>query len=271
MLQIITDSSSEISQEEALELGIKIVPLGISFGDRAYSEGVDISKEEFYSRLATGEFPHSSMPSVEDFTRAYEETAGEETLVVLIASALSGTVNTARLAARDGGFENVHVYDSCATTCMLRIIVETAVKNREKTAEEVEKILDELRPRLRIHACLDTLEFLWKGGRIKKSVAVVGGLLGIKPLITFSLDGGVIMDGRAHGQKKALKALSDIFKKEDVDPDYPVYFLQTNTDVPPREVMRATGREDSRLFCICCAVGTHIGPNAAGLVYVVKE
>lgn len=271
MLRIITDSSAEFSEEEAKELWIIIVPLTVVFGDKAYLEGVEMQKDEFFRRLAEDEFPHSSMPSTEQFTDAYVKTEGEETLVILLASALSGTVNAAKLAARDGGFGKVRVYDSCATTAMLRIMVETAVRNRDKSAEEVIAILDALRPRLRIHACLDTLEYLYKGGRIKKSIAIVGGLLGIKPLITFTETGSVVMSGRAHGQKKALRALVDILKKEKIDEEYPVYFLQTDTDAPSREVMRMAGREDCRIFRICCAVGAHIGPNAAGVVYVVKE
>ena len=271
MLRIITDSSAEFSAEEAQELGIQVVPLTVVFGGEAYLEGVELSKEEFFTRLTQGELPHSAMPSAEQFIEEYIKTDGEETLVILIASALSGTADAARLAAKEGNFSRVHVYDSRCTTAMLRIMVETACKHREKSAEEVIAILDELRPRMRIHACLDTLEYLYKGGRIKKSIAIVGGLLGIKPLITFTEQGAVVMDGRAHGQKKALRTLSDILKKESIDEEYPVYFLQTDTDLPSREVMRQAGREGDKILRICCAVGAHIGPNAAGVVYVVKK
>ena len=270
MLQIITDSSAEFTEEEAKELGIQIVPLTVIFGDNAYREGVDMPKDEFYKRLPE-DFPHTSMPSTEDFTEAYIKTGGEETLVILISSALSGTQNTAKLAARDGGFSKVHVYDSLCVTAMLRILVETAVKNREKSAEDVIAILDELRPRIRLDACLDTLEYLYKGGRVKKSVAIIGGLLGIKPMIEIKTDGTVGMKGKSHGQRRALKTLADTCKQAKLDPDYPVYFLQTDTDIPVRSVMEEVGLQNNRIFRICCSVGTHIGPNAAGFVYVVKE
>lgn len=268
MLRIITDSSAEISEEEAKNYGIEVVPLTVVFGGTAYLEGVELTKDCFYERLLKGEFPRTSQPSQVQFTEAFERTEGEETLVILISSALSGTVNCARLAKEDGKFENVHVYDSLCTTAMLRILVETAVRNREKSAEEVIAILDGLRPRIRLFACLDTLEFLYKGGRIKKSVAILGGLFGIKPLVEIPANGTVVMKGRAHGQKKALKALAEEFEKARIDEAYPVYFLQTDSDRPPRGVMRAVGREDARIFRICCAVGAHIGPDAAGYVYV---
>ncbi|MDE6274563.1 MAG: DegV family protein [Clostridiales bacterium] len=270
MLNIITDSSAEFSEEEAKALGLRIIPLTVIFDGTAYLEGVDLEKDKFYERLLAGEFPHTSQPSTEQFREAFEATNGEETLVLLISSALSGTINAAEVAKRDGNFENVHIYDSLCTTAMLRILVETAIKNRTKSAAEVIAILDELRPRIRLHACLDTLEFLYKGGRIKKSVAILGGLLGIKPLIEITKEGTVGMCGKAHGQKKALRSLIDVLKSEALDKNYPVYFLQTDTDKPTREVMAGTGHEDDRIFRICCAVGTHIGPNAAGLVYVVK-
>lgn len=266
-MRIITDSSAEFDQQEAKALNIQIVPLTVIFGGQAYLEGQDMPKDEFYEKLKS-EFPHTSLPSAEEFKEEYLRCEGEETLVILISSALSGTVNAARLAAQE--FGNVRVYDSLCCTAMLRILVETAVKNRERGVEEVVNILDGLRPRIRLYACLDTLEFLYKGGRIKKSVAIVGGLLGIKPYITIPKEGTVVQAGRAHGQKKALKMLSDALKTADIDENYPVYFLQTDVDTPARAVMKEVGRENDRIFRICCSVGSHIGPNAAGVVYVEK-
>ena len=271
MLQIITDSSAEFSEEEARELGIKIVPLTVVFDGTAYLEGVELQKDEFFRRLLSGEFPHTSQPSVEQFSEAFAAAGGEETLVILISSSLSGTVNSARVAKKQGGFSNVYIYDSLCTTAMMRILVETAYRNRDKSAAEVIGILDELRSRLRLYACLDTLEYLRKGGRIKRSIAVVGGLLGIKPIICITPEGTVGMDGKERGQKHALKAVADRFIADEVDPAYPVYFLQSEGEEAPRALMKSLGREDNKLFRICCAVGTHIGPNGAGIVYVVKK
>lgn len=272
MLKIITDSSAEFTQEEAEALGIRVVPLTVVFGGRAYQEGIDLPKEEFYRLLVKGdEFPHSSLPSADQFAEAFRESDGEETIAILISSALSGTAGSAELAKRDGNFTNVRVYDSLCTTAMLRLLVEEACRHRDKSAEEVAEILDKLRPRIRLYAALDTLDYLYKGGRIKKSIAIVGGLLGIKPLVSIGTEGTVGMVGRAHGQKKALNALAEYYKKDKIDSAYPVYFLQTDAEEPALSLMRATGNADARKFRICCSVGTHIGPNAAGMVYVVKE
>ena len=271
MLRIITDSSAEFSEEEAKALGIEIVPLTVVFDGKAYLEGVELKKDEFYRRLLSGEYPQTSQPSAAQFSEAFARTGGEETLVILISSALSGTINAATLAKKEGNFTQVHIYDSLCTTAMMRILVETAYKNREKTAAEVIAILDELRPRIRLYACLDTLEYLYKGGRVRRSTAIIGGLLGIKPLITVSQEGTVVVAGKERGQKRAIKALADYYCGEKNDPDYPVYFLQSEGEALPRELMALLGHEQDRLFRICCAVGTHIGPNGAGIVYVAKN
>lgn len=270
MLHIITDSSAELSEEEATALSVEVIPLTIVFDKQAYLEGAELSKDEFYQRLISGEFPRTSQPSLTQFAEAFARTKGEETLVLLISSALSGTTNAARLAKEDGNFTQVHIYETLCTTAMLRFLVEAAAANREKSAEEVIAILNDLRPRLRLYACLDTLEYLQKGGRIKKSVAFVGNLLGIKPIIELTSEGTVGMTGKARGQKKALLEISEQFRKEPLDPGYPVYYLQTDKDFPPRTLMELTGHE-GKILRICCAVGTHIGPNAAGIVYVVKN
>lgn len=271
MLKIITDSSAEISQEEARTLDVTVVPLTVTFGAEAFRDGIDIGKEEFYRRLSGGEFPHTSQPNEQQFSEVFAQTEGKETLVLLISSALSGAMNSARLAKEEGGFTNVYLFETRCTSAMLRILVEAAVKNREKSAKEVIAILEELRPRIKLIACLNTLEYLRKGGRIKRSVAIVGDLIGIKPIIEITQEGTVGIVGKTHGSKKALSALVEAFRKAQLDVSQPVFFLQTQPDTPTREVMKAVGRENDPLVPICCAVGAHIGQGAAGIVYVVKS
>ncbi len=268
MLHIITDSSAEIAPREAEELGVTVIPLTIIFGDTPYLDGVEIAKDEFYRRLIGGEFPHTAQPSPAQFEEAFRACNGEEALVLLISSALSGTAQTARLVAND--FPNVHIYETNCTTCMLRYLVEEAAKNRMRPVSEVVALLDELRPRIRLHAYVDTLEYLSRGGRIGKVTALIGNLIKIKSIVGVSADGRVVMTGRARGQKRAIKEISERFASDMVCPDHPVYFLQSDTDAPARELMEACGRRGDRIFRICCAVGAHIGPNAAGIVYVVK-
>lgn len=270
-MKIVTDSSAELSEAEARALGVEVVPLTVVMGGRAYREGVDLTKKEFYEKLAAGERPTTSQPSAEDFARIFEGAKGEEVLVLPISSALSGTANAARLAKEQGGFGNVFLYETSCTTAMLRLLAEEAAKHREKRAEEVAAILDELRPRIRLHAFVDTLEYLRRGGRIRRSTAFVGELLGIKPTITVTREGTVALTGKAHGSKRALKELAERFRADGADERYPVRFLQTDTDVPARELMEELRLPGSDLLRINCAVGAHIGPGAAGIVYVAKR
>ncbi len=270
MMKIVTDSSSEISEEEAKRLGVEIVPLTVTLKEGARLEGRQIQKKEFYERMKGGEFPKTSQPSAAQFFDAFLRTEGQETLCILLSSALSGTVNAAELAKRDGNFTNVTVYDSLCVTAMLRFLVLEAVKRREQGAEQVVKALDELRPRLRLFACLDTLEYLRRGGRIKRGTAFFGEFLKIKPIIAIGMDGQVKAVGKARGRLRALEEIGERFRKDEPDENYPVYFLQTDSDEPAKKLMQALGRE-GELMSICCAVGSHIGPNAAGVCYVAKN
>ncbi len=272
-MRIITDSSSEISQEEARALGIEVIPITILFGGEAYMEGIDLTRDEFYRRVFSreGEFPRTAQPSPQQYIDAFERTNGEETLVMLISSALSGMTETVRHFIRDGGYTNIRVYDTRCTSAVLRYLVLEAWRHRDKPIDEVIAILDEFRPRIKLLAAIDTLEYLCKGGRIKRATAVVGEMLGIKPIVTIAPDGNVAIKERVRGLKKAIKILIDSYLKDDVDHDYPVYFLQTNTDKYSRIVMEATNNTESPIFRICCAIGTHIGTDGAGLAWVSKQ
>ncbi len=270
MLKIVTDSSSEISEEEAKRLGIEIVPLTVTLKEGARLEGRQIQKEEFYERLKGGEFPKTSQPSAAQFFDAFLRTDGQETLCILLSSALSGTVNAAELAKRDGNFSNVTVYDSRCVSAMLRFLVRKAVEMRDRRVGEVVKELDALRPRLRLFAFLDTLEYLRRGGRIKRGTAFFGEFLKIKPIITIDLEGQVKAVGKARGQGRAMEAVKELFEKEEPDERYPLCFLQTDSGEPAKKLMQTLQRE-GELLSICCAVGTHIGPNAAGVCYVAKN
>lgn len=268
-MRIITDSSAEFTVREAAVLGIHIVPLSIVFGDTVYAEDSEISREEFYERLAN-EYPHTAAPATEQFTRAFIETGGEETLVILISSALSGTVNAAKKAVEEGGFSRVHVYDSLSATAMLRIMVETACKHRDKTVDEVIAILDALRPKIRLSAYLDTLDCYAKGKRAKKSLAGFRRTFGLKSFIEIKADGSASLSGTARGHMRARKKIAKKFRESDVDESYPVYFLETDNADPTHKLMEELGQESGRILRVCCSVGAYIGANAAGMVYVVK-
>ncbi|MGN0822428.1 MAG: DegV family protein, partial [Candidatus Gallimonas sp.] len=180
------------------------------------------------------------------FREAFERAAGEEAIVILISSKISGTLNAARIAKEEGGFDNVLLYDSLCTTAMQRILVEEAVRRRDRSAREAAEILDGLRPRLRLFAALDTLEYLYKGGRIKGGTALMGKLLGIKPVVELTVEGEVKNVGRAHGRKKALAEIKRLSEREKRDPAFSPYYLYCKTEAACDELTELTGERSAR-------------------------
>ncbi len=279
MLRIITDSSANISQEEAAKLGITVLPLGVSFGTESFRDGVDMNTDGFYSKLASSkEFPHTSQPSREELHDLFarESAGGDEVLALFIADVLSGTQKLAAKVAKEDGFSNVFVYDTRSTTAVLRILVLEALKNADKSAKEVMAILDELRPRIRLLAALDTLEYLKKGGRLSGTATFIGNVLKIKPVIYFTEICEVKVYSKQIGFALALKHLCDAVRADKIDASQPIYYLYTRDDdncnamiekLSLPQKMKSAGEKVN----ICPVIGTHIGPRAAGIVFVEKR
>lgn len=276
MIKIITDSSANISQEEAQKLGITVLPLGVSFGTQAYRDGVDIDIEGFYKKLSSsGEFPHTSQPSREQLHELFERESksADEVLVLFIAEVLSGTQELARRVVQEDGFSNVCVYNTRATTAVLRILVLEALKNADKPMAEVVKILDELRPRIRLFAALDTLEYLRKGGRLSGTATFLGNILKIKPVIYFTQECEVKVYSKQIGFTLALKHLCDRAAAEQWDLSQPIYYLYTHEDANCNAMIEKLAidkevKARGEKVNICPVIGTHIGPRAAGIVFV---
>lgn len=273
MVRIVTDSSSEISQEEAKRLNIEVLPLTIIFGNEQYRDGIDITSDEFYEKLVTSsEFPTTSQLSFDALSSLFADAKdkGDEVLVIPIASALSGSCEWAVRAAKESGYDKITVYDSMCTTFMLEILVREAVRLRDKTVGEIVSALDELRPRITLLAALDTLEYLKKGGRINKTVAAVGGMLKIKPVITLSDEGKVELIHKSIGMNAALRYISECYLSDKKDENFAVRTIYCMDDGNCSKLRSLINVSDAPYENICPAVGTHIGPKAAGIVYVRK-
>ena len=274
MLRIVTDSSAEISQKQAAELGIEVLPLTIIFGTEQFRDGIDMMPEEFYKRLvSSSEFPHTAQLGYEELTSLFKDAKekGDEVLIMPISSALSGTFEWTVRAARDVGYEKVHVYDGKCTTFMLEMLVKEAVKMRERPVEEVISALDDLRSRMRLYAALDTLEYLKRGGRISKAAAMVGGMLKIKPVITVTEDGKIGLIHKSIGMNSALRYISELYLSDKKDANYAVRTIYCMDDSNCLKLRGLVGETPLPPENICPIIGTHIGPSAAGIVYVVEK
>lgn len=278
-VKIIIDSASDITAREALEMGITMLPMTIQFGDEEYRAGVDISTKVFYEKLLSCvELPKTSMINEYRFERAFKSATenGDEVVVILISSKLSGTYAAAKRAAE--GFQGkVFVLDSLSAATGERLLCLYALKliQEGKTAGQVFDELEKVKGKLCIMAALETLEYLKKGGRISSAVAFVGGMLKIKPLVKL-VDGEVKMIGKAHGQKRASALLNSIVKERGgIDFSMPHGVIWTGLDESVAtnylaDCQSFLGAREVPTYLIGATIGTHVGPGVFGWAFFEK-
>ena len=215
MIRILTDSASDILPAEAEQLGVTVIPLNVTLEDgTVLRDGVDMTPTVYYGVMARcHKLPTTSQPSPELFQRFFLEAAaaGDEVVGIFLSHELSGTCQCARLAADMANVDNVLFVDSESVCLGESLLVRLAVQLRDagKTAGQIAATLEHAKEHLHLVAVIDDLKYLRKGGRLPAAVAVAGGMLGIKPLITIK-EGKVVMAGKARGLPGAYVAL---FKK----------------------------------------------------------
>lgn len=281
MIRIITDSAADLTAAELTAPGVTVVPMTVTFADGTSREDDgSMTKDEFFARLAEdSKLPRTSQPSPASFMQLYEEaaTAGEEVVVITIAQKLSGTYQCAHLAAADVGLQ-AHIVDSEAASQGEALLVREAVRLRDEeglTAEEIAAVLEQFKKRVRIVAVVDSLKHLQKGGRLPAAVAIVGGALGIKPVLALQ-DGAIKLVDKGRGRPGALVAMfKQIDKLGGVDPRYGYTLLYSDDKqlVAPvhhymHQNLQLTG---GRVAQLGPTIGTHVGPGVVGVVFVAKE
>lgn len=279
MIKILVDSSSELTKKEAEEKGYLFVPIGVSLGGKEYTDGVDLTKDKFYELLTgSGEFPQTSQPSPQAFLELFEQAKrdGDEIVAILLSSALSGTYQSAVLAKQMVDYEGIYLIDSLTATGVIQILADYAkgLSEEGKGAAEVAERTDAFKARVHAIAMVDTLEFLQKGGRIGKTAAMIGELARLKPLITLTEDGRVGVIGKAIGKNKAMSFMMKWLEEHPVDEAFPSYSIFTSGTANCEqfeEKLEKHGIATAGRLQLGAAIGTHIGPNAFGIVYVGKE
>ena len=280
MIRILTDSASDILPAEAEQLGVTVIPLNVTLEDgTVLRDGIDKTPSEYYALLKEcHKLPTTSQPSPELFERFYQDAAaaGDEVLGIFLSHELSGTWQCARLAADLVNVDNVLFVDSANVCLGEGLLVRLAVHLRDagKTLVQIATDLEHAKEHLHLVAAIDDLKYLRKGGRLPAAVAVAGGMLGIKPLITIK-EGKVAMAGKARGLPGAYVAL---FKKIDelggVHPDFEAVagYSSSLREVQPIEnYFRDNLHMDAPLVQqIGCVIGTHAGPGAFGLAFFDK-
>ncbi|MEE0802029.1 MAG: DegV family protein [Gemmiger sp.] len=282
MIRILTDSAADLTPADADRPYVYIAPLTVTFADGTNQlDGIDISGDAYYERLkGEKQLPRTSQPSPEAFLKVFEaaKEAGDQVIAILISSTLSGTYQCARMAAQSCDFEDVFFVDSRTGSQGEAILVREALRLRDEErlpAHAIVAELEQLKSRIRIVAVVDSLKHLHKGGRLPAAVALVGGALGVKPVLSV-VDGEIRLADTARGRPGAYVALfKQIDKMGGIDPRYGYVLLYSDEKgvLAPihhylHENLRMTGGRIARLGAV---IGTHVGPGCAALVFVARE
>lgn len=275
---IVTDSTCDLPQEYVDKYNIHVAPLYINWGTESLKDGVDITSEQFYQRLATDpDHPKTSQPSVADFAEIYKNIreTGEsaEILTIVVSKEVSGTYNSA-IQAKDLVDIPVTVVDSRIASIAMGFLVLTAAEARAegKSLAEVVKILETAIPKVQIYFTVATLEFLQRGGRIGKASQLIGETLKIKPIM-YADDGVVGAKTKVRTAKRALQKVVDLVK-EDVEgrtvKRLAIIHANAPDDVEALQGLLADVYDDILVITVCTAVGTHAGPGLYGVTYELE-
>ena len=274
-VKIVVDSTVDLVPE--VKAQVKTVALSVLFGEQEYKDGVTIDPVKFYEMMANSEnLPTTSQPTPAAFEDAYRELveAGHEVVCITISSRLSGTYQSATIAA-DEFSDKVFVVDSRSAALGAGLLVEWALKLVEegKNGREILEALMEKRKEIRLYAMVDTLENLKKGGRLSSTVAFVGGVLNMKPIIGLE-EGEIKVVGKARGLKAAFTNLNKLCQEDGVKTEEPymlgytgcsdenlIKYMEENTDLWPA---------DSKKVIVGATIGTHAGPGAVAMAFFAK-
>ena len=274
MIQIMVDSAADCGKD-AYDF---FVPLVVRIGGKEYRDSIDLQADRFYELLTAGtEFPKTSQPAPEDFLAVFEKVkkAGDSLLYFSLSSALSGTHQSARIAREMVDYDQIYMIDTCAISHMIGILADHAGRliGEGYDARRIAEACQALKNRIRVYAGVDTLEYLYKGGRLSKASAAVGEMAGIKPIVTLTQEGAVQACAKTIGIPRAIKLIQDKVCKADLDPNFPVYTLFTSGTEHTEKLearLEAAGIKIHGRKQVGPTIGAHVGPNVYGVVYVEK-
>lgn len=278
MIRILVDSSSDIGKEELVVNNMTMVPLSITFDKDTYLDRFTITNDEFYKKLTTLDiFPKTSQPSPNAYVEAFEEAkkAGDELICILLSSAISGTYQSAVLAKNIVDYDKIYLIDSLSATYGIQILVKKALEmiKEGKTSKEIISVLEELKKKVKILLSVDTLDYLYKGGRVDKTSAVIGNIAKIKPIITLSAEGKVEVISKTIGKAKAMNVMISMAKDMGIEETYPLATIFTtghkNCEKLETKLLENEITITERVQ-IGPTIGTHVGVEAFGFIFVSK-
>ena len=276
-VRLVGDSACDMTQAEAAALGVTVLPLKTLIDGVEYLDGVTITTEEFYDKLEhCKELPTTSQITPGEFEEAFRAglEAGDEVVAITLSGKLSGTVQSANIAALD--LDGVWVVDSGSVTLGQNILLRYAVRLRDQglSAREIVEELERIKPRIRLLARVDTLEYLMKGGRLSKTAAIAGTVLQIKPVLSVE-DGVIKVLGKARGSRQSNNMLNEfIAKTGGVDFSMPVMLGFSGTDdallkgyIDNSRAQWEGHLEPLPVTMIGSTISTHAGPGAIAVAF----
>ena len=282
-VKIITESVADLRPELAKKWDVEVLPLMIRIGDRDYVDGVELTPNRFYElMIEVDELPKTSQVPPIMYEEAVDKALGngDEVVIISISSHLSGCCRNAMMVASEHEGQ-VYAVDSLSGSIGMLCLIDLAVRLRDegKSAKEIYDILEEKKRELNVIFLLDTLDYVQKGGRISKTTALAGRLLGIKPVIGVD-DGKIAILGRARGSKSGCNMLIDsVLKNGGIDFKMPIYFGYSGlTDIKLKKYI-----EDSKplyehkvdgefnIVQLGSTIGTYSGPGAIGFAYFGRK
>jgi DegV family protein with EDD domain len=273
-VRIVTDSTCDLPLETITKLGIRVVPLYINVGKQGFLDGIDMTREEFYTKLPDfPEHPTTAVPSPQKFRAIYDALAEEgatEVLSIHISAALSAVLDVGRIAAQETTSVPVTVFDSRQLSLGTGFLVETAAKFAA-AGDSISQILDALNVQIKrthVFAVIDTLEFLKRSGRMNKYIANIGTLLQLKPILAMydGKPGTERVRTREHATERLLEMVRDIGKIERIA----VVHANAPTRVAELRAQAASLFLNDNIMVtnITPVIGAHIGPGAFGFAVI---
>lgn len=269
-----TDSCADLSPEMARAHGIFVLPLSVVYPEGVYADGVDISAEDVYRRMPE-EIPTTSLPQGEAIYRTFEqirECGYRFVLAVLFSSGISGTYNAVRLAAEEFPGLEIRVFDTRTASLGLGLIALQAARyiRQGRSWLEMQEIVHSLIRNTKVFFCVDTLEYLRRGGRIGKISCVAGSVLQIKPILTFSEDGQLINVGKVRGRQRSLEEIAQ--RVRDLIPEKGAFNMAMAHGGCKEELALLHKQlggfvRKSKIFCeseIDSVLASHVGPKLIG-------
>jgi fatty acid kinase fatty acid binding subunit len=278
---IVLDSTADFPNAREQHASWRVVPLYVNFGTESYRDGVDLDAAGFYERLRSApELPTTSQPTPADFLAVYEELSAqyERILSIHIASALSGTFQSAGTAAADLGGDRVHTIDSESASVAIAMLALAVQRRLERgtSDEEVEALVARYRHEHGLLFTVDTLEFLARGGRIGRAKAFAGQLMHVKPILSIR-DGEVVPLKRVRGNRRAVQEFVETLQARSEDtPSLRVGIA--HADAPERmaqlEKMVRDLRPQAQIemkTSLGAVIGAHAGPGTVGFFWFVDD